>query len=285
MSHISIKQALSLAGEHLASSDSAILDCEVLLAHIFRKDRSYLRAWPEKTLSEQQHQLFFELIKKRQQGEPIAYLTTCREFWSRPFIVNPDVLIPRPDTELLIDIVLQKFKSNKAYSILDMGTGSGAIAITLALELKQANVTAIDSSDKALNIAQKNAKQLHAPNITFINSHWFDSIPAQQFDLIVSNPPYICNTDPHLTEGDVRFEPLAALISAQQGLHDIQTICTSAQSFLKHNGLLLFEHGYQQGEQVKNLLELARFNNVESFKDIQGHTRATLGQQLQLLKE
>jgi len=282
---ISIKHALSLAGKQLASSDSAALDCEVLLAHIFKKDRSYLRAWPEKTLSEQQYSQFYELIKKRQQGEPIAYLTACREFWSRPFIVSPDVLIPRPDTELLVDIVLQKLKPNKTYSILDMGTGSGAIAITLALELKQANVTAIDSSDKALNIAQQNAKQLHAPNIKFINSHWFDSIPAQQFDLIVSNPPYICNTDPHLTEGDVRFEPLSALISAQQGLHDIQTICASARPFLKNNGLLLFEHGYQQSEQVQNLLELARFNCVESFKDIQGHTRATLGQQLQSLKE
>jgi len=159
-----------------------------------------------------------------------------------------------------------------------MGTGSGAIGITLALEFKSAAITAIDSSLPALNIAQKNAQQLNATNIQFIHSNWFDSIEPQQFDLIVSNPPYICEKDPHLNEGDVRFEPTSALIANEQGLEDIEHICKFSKVYLKEGGLLLFEHGYQQGNQVQNLLELAGFKSIEQFEDIQGHIRATLGQ-------
>ncbi len=276
MSPINLKQALDLAIEQLNGNQGALLDSEVLLAHVLQKNRTYLRTWPEKELTSRQRQSFHELIDLRQQGQPVAYLTGLREFWSRPFIVSSSVLIPRPDTELLIEIILQKFSTNQPLSILDMGTGSGAIAVTLALELHCAQITAIDSSKAALNIAQQNAQQLGASNIKFIHSHWFNNIKPQTFDIIVSNPPYICSQDPHLTEGDVRFEPNGALVASQQGFNDIEHICNHAKAFLNAEGILLFEHGYQQGNQVQNLLELAGFKSIEPFQDIQGHTRATL---------
>jgi len=275
---MTLKQALDFAMKQLNGDDSASLDSEVLLSHVLQKNRTYLRTWPEKELTTEQQQSFYKLIASRQQGQPVAYLTGLREFWSRPFIVSSDVLIPRPDTELLIEIIQQKFSADQSLTILDMGTGSGAIAVTLALEFHHAQVTAIDSSKAALKIAQQNAQQLGATNINFIYSHWFDNIKPQTFDIIVSNPPYICKLDPHLVEGDVRFEPNSALVSSQQGLSDIEHICKQAKSFLKAEGILLFEHGYQQGNPVKNLLELAGFTSVEQFHDIQDHTRATLGQ-------
>jgi len=277
LSSLTLKQALTLGIETLDECASASLDCEVLLADVLGKNRSYLRAWPEKRLSPTEHLRFFELISLRQQGQPIAYLTGSREFWSRPFIVSSDVLIPRPDTELLIEVIQQQFPPEQTLSILDMGTGSGAIAVTLALEFKNSQLTAIDASQAALNIAQQNAQRLHATNIEFIHSNWFDNIKPQQFDIIVSNPPYICSDDPHLIEGDVRFEPSSALISKRQGLEDIERICSAARPFMKANGLLLFEHGYQQGNQLKNLLESSGFKSIQQFQDIQGHTRATLG--------
>lgn len=260
----------------LADSCTPLLDSEVLLAHVLQKDRSYFRAWPEKPLSQKESQAFTSLLNKRQTGIPIAYLTGEREFWSRSFKVSPHVLIPRPDTELLIEIVLQKLYATPSLSILDLGTGSGAIAITLALELKQSQVTALDFSKNALDIAQQNAQHHCVNNIHFIESDWFNNTPQTVFDLIISNPPYIDHKDPHLKEGDVRFEPSSTLVAECNGLHDIKHITTKANEFLKPEGLLLFEHGYQQGDAVKNLLESSRFKNIEQFRDIQGHTRATL---------
>ena len=191
--------------------------------------------------------------------------------------MSPDVLIPRPDTELLIDIALQKFTASQTFSILDLGTGSGAIAITLALEFPNASVTAIDSSLKALAIANKNSQHLNVHKVKFIHSDWFKQVPTQAFDLIVSNPPYICQADPHLLDGDVRFEPNSALIAMDEGLLDIKNIISNTPEYLKPNGILLFEHGYEQGAPVKSLLESLGFKSIEQFQDIQGHTRATLG--------
>lgn len=274
---VDIKAALSLGTDQLSESPSAQLDCEVLLAHVLKKERSYLRAWPEMVLLDNQLKAFATLIKRRQEGHPIAYITGTREFWSRYFLVSPDVLIPRPETELLIDIAQQKFQPHQSLNILDLGTGSGAIAITLALEFKQANVIAIDSSASALTIAKENAKRLNANNVEFISSDWFKNVPNNTFDLIVSNPPYICNSDPHLSEGDVRFEPTSALVSEQQGLRDIEHIISCAPRFMHDDSYLLFEHGYQQGNDVQNLLKSANFNLIEQFNDLQAHTRATLG--------
>ncbi len=266
-----------MASKLLINNDSCELDSEVLLAYVMKKSRSYFRAWPEKLLLDDELSPFLDLINQRQTGTPIAYLIGEREFWSRPFEVSPDVLIPRPDTELLIDIAQQKFAAHQPISILDLGTGSGIIAITLALEFHNANITAVDASASALTVAQKNAQRLQANHIDFIESDWFSHVPTAQYDLIVSNPPYICHTDPHLFEGDVQFEPSSALVSEQDGIQDIKTIIATAEQFLKPNGYLLFEHGYQQGKQVRNLLESSGFKLVEQFQDIQGHTRATMG--------
>ena len=277
MANLTIKEALKHASNSLLNSDTSELDSEVLLAFLLKKNRSYLRAWPDRNLSSEELDTYQQLIEQRKSGQPIAYLTGEREFWSRPFIVSPDVLIPRPDTELLIDIALQKFTASQTFSILDLGTGSGAIAITLALEFPHASVTAVDSSLKALAIANKNGQHLNAHKVKFIHSDWFEQVPTQTFDLIVSNPPYICQTDPHLLDGDVRFEPNSALIAMDKGLLDIKNIISSAPEYLKPDGVLLFEHGYQQGAMVKSLLELFGFKSFEQYKDIQGHTRATLG--------
>jgi len=277
LTSLTIKEALKHASSKLLDSDTSELDSEVLLAFLLKKNRSYLRAWPDLNLSSEELDTYQQLIEQRKSGQPIAYLTGEREFWSRSFIVSPDVLIPRPDTELLIDIAQQKFTASQAFSILDLGTGSGAIAITLALEFPNASVTAVDSSLKALAIANKNGQRLNAHKVKFIHSDWFEQVPIQTFDLIVSNPPYICQTDPHLLDGDVRFEPNSALIAMDEGLLDIKNIISNAPEYLKPNGILLFEHGYQQGALVKSLLELPGFKSIEQFQDIQGHTRATLG--------
>ena len=277
MASLTIKEALKHASNSLHDSDTSALDSEVLLAYLLKKNRSYLRAWPDRSLSTEELDAYQQLIEQRKSGQPIAYLTGEREFWSRSFIVSSDVLIPRPDTELLIDIAQQKFTPSQTFSILDLGTGSGAIAITLALEFPNASVTAVDSSTKALAIANKNSQRLNSHQLEFVHSDWFKQVPTQAFDLIVSNPPYICQTDPHLLDGDVRFEPNSALIAMDEGLLDIKNIISNAPEYLKPNGILLFEHGYQQGTPVKSLLESLGFKSIEQFQDIQGHTRATLG--------
>jgi len=274
---LTIKEALTQAANTLVDSDSSLLDGEVLLAHVLNKARSYFRAWPDKLLPAKDLLTFQQLIEQRRTGQPIAYLIGEREFWSRSFFVSPDVLIPRPDTELLIDITQLKFSADQTFSILDLGTGSGAIAITLALEFKNAVVTAIDASNKALAIAKKNAQQHGARNINFILSDWFQQVPNSRFDLIISNPPYISQNDPHLLEGDVRFEPSSALIAQHEGLQDFEHIISKAQPFLNPKGIILFEHGFQQGAAVKNLLKSSGFTLTQHFRDIQDHVRATLG--------
>ncbi|ORU91253.1 MAG: hypothetical protein A6F71_08400 [Cycloclasticus sp. symbiont of Poecilosclerida sp. M] len=278
---LSIKTTLQNASAQLEKAgctDSSELDAEVLLTHALNKERSYLRAWGEKTLTEEQQNDFHSLLSERLQGTPVAYITGKREFWSRAFYVTPNVLIPRPDTELLIEIVLQKLWLNSPCKILDLGTGSGIIAITLALELDHAEITATDISSDALKVAQKNTA-FHSPkNLEFIQSAWFESINETGFNLIISNPPYIDEADSHLSEGDVRFEPRMALVSTDNGLSDIEAISIKAQPFLANNGYLLFEHGYQQGNAVKTLLELNGYCQIKQFNDLQGYTRATLAQ-------
>lgn len=281
----SIKTALLTGSQRLIGSASSQLDSEVLLAHVLKKDRSYLRAWPERVLTQEEYKAFIQLINQRLKGQPIAYLLGEKEFWSRSFSVSPEVLIPRPETELLIEIIQQTFQPEQPLSILDLGTGSGAIAITLAGEFTNADIIAIDQSATALSVAQLNARRHNAQHIQFICSDWFEKLPAISFDLIVSNPPYICSSDPHLQQGDVRFEPSTALTSKQHGLHDIKHIISKSASFLNPNGYLLLEHGYQQGNDVKNLLDLAGFKCCQQFQDLQGHCRATIGQKNNHSKE
>jgi release factor glutamine methyltransferase len=275
----SIQTILEQATQRLtASSDSATLDAEVLLCSILQKQRSHLRAWPDKTLDDQQADLFWAAVAKRQQGHPIAYITGYREFWSRDFQVSPDVLIPRPDTELLIECALKLIPNDKPCKILDLGTGSGIIAITLAVECPLAHVTATDISQAALTVAQSNAKQHGVDHIQFYLSDWFSQVPDSLFDLIISNPPYIAEGDPHLQDGDLRFEPQTALVAPDNGLRDIQTLVDQARSRLHNGGHLLIEHGYNQRDAVQDIFKRFAYKNVQTTIDLSGQPRVTYGQ-------
>jgi release factor glutamine methyltransferase len=274
----SIKSVLTEASSTLKLiSDSALLDAEILLCQVLNQPRSHLRAWPDKPLQPEQLIAFQALLTQRQQGTPIAYITGNREFWSRDFLVSPDVLIPRPDTELLIELSLQLLPTTEPVEIIDLGTGSGIIAITLATELPRAQVSATDLSLAALQIARLNADKHHVCNIDFYHSNWFIDIPETKFNLIISNPPYIAEDDTHLQQGDVRFEPQTALTAPEQGLADIKIIADSARSHLKSGGHLLIEHGYNQQQQVQNLFRTMHYDKVQTYKDLSGQPRVTYG--------
>ncbi len=274
-----IKTLLAHAANTLTNhSDSPLLDAEVLLGFMLGKPRTYLRAWCDNTLTEQQQAAFEALITQRQQGTPIAYLTGTREFWSRDFRVTSDVLIPRPDTELLIELSLELIPKNQAVKLIDLGTGSGIIAVTLAAERPKAQVTAVDASLAALAVAQHNALHHQLTNIEFYQSDWFSNVPESLFDLVISNPPYIDPDDEHLQQGDVRFEPQSALIAENQGLSDIQIITDKARSYLTPQGHLLIEHGYNQAPQVQAIFNTLAYDKVQSYRDLSGQPRVTYGQ-------
>lgn len=277
-SHLTIQQALTRARQTLSStSDSAPLDAEVLLMHLLDKPRSHLHAWPEKVLSVQQIQDYEALITRRAQGEPIAYITGQREFWSLNLSVNPDTLIPRPATETLIEWALQHFPTS-SLKVADLGTGSGAIALALAHERPQWQLIASDQSPKALIIAKQNARQLKLNNIQFIESNWLQSIEDNDFDLIISNPPYIRADDIHLQQGDIRFEPITALRSGISGLDDIRIIIEQSVSQLKSAGWLALEHGYDQAIDVTNLLKSHKYQSISTIDDLAGQPRLTIAQ-------
>lgn len=231
-----------------------------------------------KQLSEQQLALFSRLLEQRQQGTPIAYLVGSKEFWSRDFKVSPDVLIPRPDTELLIELSLN-FLANRTHAdIIDLGTGSGIIAVTLAAERPDIKVTASDLSLKALEIAELNSKTHQTHSVQFIHSSWFTDIPACKYDLVISNPPYIDCSDIHLSQGDVRFEPEGALIADEIGLKDIKDIANHAREYLKDNGYLLIEHGYDQQDSVQAIFKSFDYKNIATHEDLSGNPRVTTAQ-------
>lgn len=273
---------LATAGEKLAAvSQSPRLDAEILLSRVSGFSRTHFIAWPDKMLLPEQEHAFAALLEQRLAGVPIAYIIGSREFWSREFRVTPDVLIPRPETELLIDLVLQAIPVREPVRIADLGTGSGVIAVTLALECPLAEVTALDLSPSALAIAQDNASRLGAHGIRFICSDWFDALAAsERFDFIVGNPPYIAVGDPHPEQGDARFEPRLALLSGADGLDAVRRIVRQARQRLTRGGQLLFEHGYDQAEASRALLEREGYAAVASHRDLQGHWRVSGGQWL-----
>ncbi|HEX4910867.1 MAG TPA: peptide chain release factor N(5)-glutamine methyltransferase [Permianibacter sp.] len=259
-------------------SDSARRDVEVLLCHVLNQSLTYLRTWPERELSGVQQAAFDELIRKRQQGEPVAYLTGEREFWSMPFLVTSDTLIPRPETELLVEQTLARLPADAPQTVVDLGTGSGVIALALAKERPNWQLTATDASFAALRIAEKNARRLKLENVRFDYGSWYAPLADRRFHAIVSNPPYVADRDPHLAQGDVRFEPNSALVSGDDGLDDIRQIVAGAQAHLLPNGWLMLEHGYDQGEPVAALLREHGFVAVETLRDLAGQPRVTLGQ-------
>jgi release factor glutamine methyltransferase len=276
-----IQQALQQASRQLSgSSPSATLDAQVLLSHVLQCNSAHLLAWPEKELSEEQEADYLHLLAQRQQGIPVAHITGSREFWSLNFSVNNSTLIPRPETETLVEFILEKFANEEKLKLLDMGTGSGAIAIAIAREKPDWQITASDISEQALALAADNSKEHHTTNVTLVHSDWFDNIAQDNFDIIVSNPPYIASEDPHLTQGDVRFEPGSALSSGEAGMDDIEHLCAHAKDHLLKDGWLIVEHGYNQEQLVADCFEKNGFTAITQKQDLSGHTRMTAGRQL-----
>jgi release factor glutamine methyltransferase len=305
-----------------ASDKINLLEAEILLAFFLEKPRTYLHTFPETELRAEQAERFLALVERRMAGEPIAYIIGEKEFWSLSLKITSAVLIPRPETELLVELILKKlsffvvipakagiqknkqdsslkkldlsFRWDDKPSILDLGTGSGAIALALASELSShyqqprqptaaipplegnltVQITAIDKSEAALAVAKENACRLNISNIEFIQSSWFENVTGK-FDVIVSNPPYIAEGDEHLKQGDLRFEPLSALMAEQEGLADIMLISSQAGHYLKPGGALFFEHGYNQAEKVRAILKEKGFLEIQTFQDLAGLDRVT----------
>jgi release factor glutamine methyltransferase len=266
-----------LKNAQLPDSPSPQLDAELLLAFCLGKSRSYLRTWPEHQPSAEQQQAFAALLQRRRAGEPVAYLLGRQGFWSLELEVAPHTLIPRPDTELLVETALQLLPATPLKA-LDLGTGSGAIALALASERPAWQLTGVDRIAEAVALAERNRRHLGLANAHFARSDWFAALAGERFQLILSNPPYIAADDRHLAQGDVRFEPLSALVAGVDGLDDIRQIILAAPAHLQSGGWLLLEHGYDQAEAVRALLQAAGFGDVHSRRDLAAHERISLGQ-------
>lgn len=273
-----LQAQLELANQLSIEQSTARIEAIALLNHVMGKNsRAWFLAHENDALQANNHADFRALLARRLQGEPIAYILGMREFYGLKLKVTPDTLIPRPDTETLVEAALAKIPKHQSYNILDLGTGTGAIALALASQRTEALVTAVDVSATALAIARENALTLNIKNVTFVLSNWFKDLHDQLFDLIVSNPPYIENDDAHLSQGDLRFEPLSALASGADGLDDIRSIIQAAPEHLNPNGWLMLEHGYDQAHQVSALLKQAEFCKVSHAYDIARIARISIG--------
>lgn len=271
MSSLTIFEALGQARGNIAD-----IDARMLLQYVLNVNHAYLLAHPEQKLTTEQTQAFYLLTDRRALGEPVAYLTGRREFYSLEFNVTPAVLVPRPETELLIDLALARIPPHLPCRILDLGAGSGAIALTLAKHRPLAEVTAVDVSAAAVAVANANAARFKL-NVRIIEADWFEGVAGESFDLIVSNPPYVAGDDPHLAQGDLRFEPQIALVAEGEGLGCIRLIIGSAPAHLAPEGSLLLEHGYDQAEACRRLLREAGFTEVFSHPDLAGIMRVSGG--------
>ncbi|HEY5993098.1 MAG TPA: peptide chain release factor N(5)-glutamine methyltransferase [Gallionellaceae bacterium] len=260
--------AAKLAAALLLDSSSARLEVQYLLQHVLGKPRAWLLAHAETILNPEQLADYGARLQQRLRGEPIAYILGEREFYGLKFKVTPATLIPRPETELLVEQALQRIPQERPCQVLDLGAGSGAIALSIAHERPKSGVVAVDASLAALEVAQENAARLGIRNANFLHGDWYASLGGRRFDLIVSNPPYVAKNDPHLQQGDLRFEPASALASGTDGLDDIRRIVDGAGSHLEPGGWLLLEHGYDQAVRVRELLERAGFAEVFSVRDL-----------------
>ncbi|QPR29772.1 peptide chain release factor N(5)-glutamine methyltransferase [Edwardsiella hoshinae] len=268
-----LRQAIA----RLTPGDSPRRDAEILLEHVSGKGRSFILAFGETLLTTTQLERLAALLARRAQGEPVAYLIGQREFWSLPLEVSPATLIPRPDSECLVEQALQRLPARPA-QIVDLGTGTGAIALALASERRDCQVSAVEFNPEAAALARRNALRLGLAHVEVLQGSWFDPLAGRRFDMIVANPPYIDADDVHLSQGDVRFEPASALVAAEQGLADLRIIANQAPCYLASAGWLLLEHGWQQGAAVRTLLCDAGFSRVESVRDYGDNERVTLGQ-------
>ncbi|MCF7980612.1 MAG: peptide chain release factor N(5)-glutamine methyltransferase [Pseudomonadales bacterium] len=272
---VTIKQALMLACRLEGLSETARLDVEVLLAHVTGRDKAYLYTWPDRELTSAQQQAFESLFAQRQTGIPVAYLVGVKEFWSLPMKVNPSTLIPRPDTELLVQRALKLLAADSPQTVADLGTGTGAIALAIAKERPRWKVLGCDMKAEIVSLAEQNRQMLGLPNVGFVVSDWCRELPKHAYDLILSNPPYIAPDDPHLQSGDIRFEPTSALVSEEDGLRDIATIVDQAKEHLKPQGFLLLEHGWKQAKRVQGILSAAGYSAISTCQDLAGLDRVT----------
>jgi release factor glutamine methyltransferase len=269
---------LDAACQKLAGSPSARFDAEILMAYVLDSNRSFLYANPELELTRKRSEHFKKLIKQRASGHPVAYLTSSSEFWSLPLKVTPAVLIPRPETELLVEAALENIPPEADWRIADLGTGSGAIALAIASERPKCEIHATDISPAALAVARENAAQLGLGHIQFHCGSWGEPLQGR-FHLVLSNPPYIDAADPHLQRGDLRFEPGSALTPGADGLAAIRQISEYARASLLEGGWLVIEHGWEQGPACREIFANGGFINIETRKDLQNHERVTLGEQ------
>ncbi len=277
-----IADFLRLAAEDLREvSEDPRRDAEVLLAAVLECDRARLYAYGDHYIDQTARDIFCHYVERRCEGEPVAYILGQREFWSLVLKVNDSTLIPRPDTEILVETALHCCQQEQAH-VIDLGTGCGAIALALAHERPKWQVDAVDAQQNAVDLAQLNARLLALPNLSVYRSHWFDAVlahtaaPDGKFDMIVSNPPYIAADDPHLAQGDLRFEPLSALVAADEGYADLEAIARQACGFLNDGGLLLLEHGFGQGERLRATLRALGYDNVDTVRDYGGNERVTV---------
>ena len=260
---ITIREALIQAGR-----DIDAVDARILLQHVLDVGHAHLAAHPSQVLTAKEAQSFRLLGTRRARGEPVAYLTGEREFYGLGFLVTPAVLIPRPETELLVDLSLARIPLDAPTRVLDLGTGSGAIALTIAKHRPRASITAVDISANAVAVAKTNAAQLNINNVQIFEGNWFGQLGEERFDLIVSNPPYIAEADSHLSQGDLRYEPGVALAAGRGGLECIESIIASSPVHLAPRGVLLLEHGYDQAQACRELLAKAGFGGVFSLPDL-----------------
>ena len=267
-----------LGSAESVTPDDARLEAEILLGNALKQNRTFLRTWPERELSQEQSEIFLTLLSRRCAGEPIAYIIGERDFWDMTLHVSPDTLIPRPETETLVEQTLERIPQDAHWRIADLGTGSGAIALAIARERPACQLIATDISAAALAIARDNAARHNVHNIRFAEGAWLAPLVGEHFEMIISNPPYVHPNDPHLQQGDLRFEPLSALHSTPDGLTDIRTICDTARPHLHPGGWLLLEHGFDQGPAARDCLTELAYQQVQTIEDLAHNPRVSLGQ-------
>lgn len=276
MQNNSIATLLYLAKKRLSASSTPQLDAELLLMHVLGVSRAILMAWPLRQVDESELKAFEELLVRRELGEPVAYIIGHQSFWDVELRVTKAVLIPRPETELIVEWVLSKFEKQDDIKLADLGTGAGAIALAIAKHKPHWTIHATDNSQEALKIAKQNATFNEIKNVTFYEGSWCEALPQKNYDIIVSNPPYIAPGDPHLLIGDVRFEPSSALVSNHYGFDDLFKIAEQAKNYLNPNGFLVLEHGFEQADKLREHLKQLGYESVEAKKDLAGHARMTV---------
>lgn len=273
---MNVQQALAFVQSEI-TGDQAPIDARYLLSHLLQKNFSWLKTWPETLLSEEQQTMLVGMVKRRKNGEPIAYITGEKEFWTLRLETNSSTLIPRPETELLVEKALAFLSFYKNAKVLDLGTGTGAIALAIASERRDDQVFASDFQLGAVELAQRNVRLNNLDNVTILQSDWFSNIEKIEYQLIVTNPPYVAPGDPHLNQGDLVFEPDSALVSDDNGLSDIKIIVSQAKSYLTAAGKLMIEHGFEQGSEVRQIFDQFGYDDVETVCDLSGLDRITMG--------